>query len=219
MFSSKILFLVLPRSQETTHTWPAKQAVFWCVFRLWYVKYKIRPRKSWTEVTRMKRGERGPEKEGRKTTSPLATTSSPPPPRPLDIGLAFALCISYLTKHKRKTHQRKTPYSHTTNLIRVRVGFLWVWLLLRRTFFVCFSLFSFLLHIFKLFSTLLMWINLVLLFLRLTTLYRRLQSPFRSRLRPESGAKYGYPDLRSFPVHSFHVVFYQPEQRLCFVPS
>ena len=71
-----------------------------------------------------------------------------------------------------------------------------------------FLLFLFLLHILKLFSTLFIWINLVLLFLRLTTLYRRLQSPFRSRLRPESGAKYGYPDLRSFPVHSFHVVLY-----------
>ena len=143
MFSSKILVLVLPRSQEATHNWPAKQAVFWCVFRLWYVKYKIRTRKSWTEVTRMKRGERGPEKEGRKTTSPLATTSPPPPPRPLDLGLAFALCISYLTQHKRKTHQRKTAYSHTTNLIRVRVGFLWVWLLLRRLSLSVFLLFHF----------------------------------------------------------------------------
>ena len=181
----------------------------------------------------MKRGERGPEKEGRKTTSPLATTSFPPPASPPWPRFSFRTVyfLPYETQAKNTPEKnRLRRLTHTTNLIRVRVGFLWVWLLLRRTFFLffwnkgklslsVFLLFLFLLHIFKLFSTLFMWINLVLLFLRLTTLYRRLQSPFRSRLRPESGAKYGYPDLRSFPVHSFHVVLYQPEQRLCFVPS
>lgn len=142
MFSSKILFLVLPCSQEATHTWPAYLAVFWCDFRLWYVKYKIRPRKSWTEVTRMKRGERGPEKEGRKTTSPLATTSSPPPPASPPwprFSFRTVYFLPYETQAKNTPEKnRLRRLTHTTNLIRVRVGFLWVWLLLRRTFFLFF---------------------------------------------------------------------------------
>ena len=168
MFSSKILFLVLPRSQEATHTWPAYLAVFWCDFRLWYVKHKIRPRKSWTEVTRMKRGERGPEKEGRKTTSPLATTSSPPPSPPWPrFSFRTVYFLPYETQAKNTPEKnRLRRLTHTTNLIRVRVGFLWVWLLLRRTFFLFFFWnkgklswsvflpFLFLLHILKLFSTL-----------------------------------------------------------------
>ena len=142
MFSSKILFLVLPRSQEATHTWPACLAVFWCDFRLWYVKHKIWPRKSWTEVTRMKRGERGPEKEGRKTTfSPRNHQLPPPPASPPWPRFSFRTVyfLPYETQAKNTPEKnRLRRLTHTTNLIRVRVGFFWVWLLLRRTFFLFF---------------------------------------------------------------------------------
>ena len=77
----------------------------------------------------MNRGERGPEKEGRKTTSPLATTSSPrPPPRPLDLS-RFSFRTVYFLPYE--TQAKNTPeknrlrrLTYTTNLIRVRVGFL-----------------------------------------------------------------------------------------------
>lgn len=162
MFSSKILFLVLPRSQEATHTWPACLAVFWCDFRLWYVKHKIWPRKSWTEVTRMKRGERGQRKKGEKLLLP-SQPPAPPPASPPWHRFSFRTVyfLPYETQAKNTPEKnRLRRLTHTTNLIRVRVDYYYVVL----SFFFfwnkgklslsVFLPFLFLLHILKLFSTL-----------------------------------------------------------------
>ena len=196
-----------------------------------YSRAKAEPRShEWNEG---RGGQR--KKAGRKTTFSPRNHNPPPPPPPASsppwprFSYRTAYFLPYETQAKNTPEKnRLRRLTHTTYLIRVRVVFLGVWLLLRRTFFLlkqrktffaCFSSFFISLAYFKLFSTLFMWINLLPLFLRLTTPHRRLQSPFRSRLRSESVPKYGYPDLRSFPVNQFFVVLYLPEQLLCFVPS
>ena len=123
------------------------------------------------------RGEGARERREKNYLLPSQPPAPPPSASPPWHRFSFRTVyfLPYETQAKNTPEKnRLRRLTHTTNLIRVRVGFLWVWLLLRRTFFVCFSPFSFLLHIFNLFSTLFMWINLVLLFLRLSSLTKSL---------------------------------------------
>ena len=76
----------------------------------------------------MKRGERGPEKEGRKTTfSPRNHQLTPPPPQPGPLDLRWfnfrtVYFLPYETQAKNTPEKnRLRRLTHTTNLIRVRV--------------------------------------------------------------------------------------------------
>lgn len=101
----------------------------------------------------MKRGERGPEKEGRKTTSPLATTSSPPRLAPLT-QIQLSHCVFLTLRNTSEKHTREKPPTQANahhfdqgeswfslSLTIITSYFLSFFLKQRKTFFVCFSSF------------------------------------------------------------------------------